>query len=74
MRGGIIGLVCGGIIGFAIATLMNTYGLALIDWAHQDFLSGGTVSAALCTALGAFSGGALGYILSLEKQGLIRRR
>ena len=66
MRRGIIGLIVGGLLAFALATFMNVYGLALIDWSNQDFLSAGVVNTTISTLLGGLAGAAFGFILDLE--------
>ncbi len=58
-----IGALIGAALGIALSYGLNSYGLTVVDWARQDFLSGGTSNPAAWGALGAVTGGFTGLII-----------
>ena len=64
MTWGAIGALIGGLLGVAFGFTLNRYGLGVLDWVQQDYLSGGTSSPTAWGAVGAVAGGFMGLILS----------
>ncbi len=54
--------LAGAALGAVLSFALNSFGLSLIDWLRQDFLSGGASSMAAWSALGGVTGGFLGLI------------
>lgn len=67
LRGGTIGAAIGGVLGFFFAAAMNRFGLGVVDWAHQDYFSGGMVNTAVSVFIAAIAGFFLGVIIALNR-------
>ncbi len=54
--------LAGAALGAAFSLALNSFGLSVIDWVRQDFLSGGAANTAAWAAVGAVTGGFMGLI------------
>ncbi len=65
-RGGAIGAAVGAVLGLLFAVAMNRFGLSFVDWAQQDYLSGGMVNSVVSAGIAAVAGFFLGTIIALN--------